>query len=770
MTGASTPEAPEITLDVLGHVRVAWGERLLSLSLKAKALLAYLALEGGAQHREHLADLLWESANGLANLRVELAALRKQGLDLFPSRQALLSLHARLDLDAWLETGRTLGGADPSGWLAALRGLPLSGLEDLGTPAFQEWVAARRWAILEQVEVALGEVRAEQLARGHHARAELVRLRGERLGLHLPGTAFGTALPGSPSPPPGERPAPPPEEPGEEPGLCGDLSFRGAAEAEVLRRVAARAERGEPQLVVLTARRGAGKRTLISETFRDTPWQVVQVQGDGPRSLVVAAVAQQLLRLLPSELHPPLRAVLHGGSSENEELAQLADSATRSGRPLVFVLHDLSGAGPALASAVRLVLDLPAPLLLVLCTASEYDRGRVTRGLGTLDLGRVHHLTLAPPSLGATVQALRERWPGAERGDLHAWAGRLQQQSDGWLLHLRALLDNPPAEGRRAPLPAPVQQALLAEMGGWPPELAHALPAWSLIYGGFDEDLASRLAGLDAALLLREAVARGLLSPASPVEEVHLPALTYRASDLVTRVTFGSEPLRTVLAATLDASQRRRQRAILAEHYLSTQPALALDYAERAGLTDLAAQARARLPQAPPPGGLPPPAAAAAPPPTRPGPAREVRTGNSYRLLQEGGWLSVLRYGTYAPAPAPRLALRFALLGLGRWTLTARLDLLHDVVSPRVFPPAYPLAVRLGQGPRLLLSPHPLVPFEEDGVPHHPWAAVPLHTWFTVGGEGATTSLELSVRAMDVALTLGALTWNGRDLLSPETS
>jgi len=90
-------------LHLLGHVHFTRDGRNVVVSSKSAALLTYLVLERQAHHREHLAELLWDTADPLRNLRVELARLKRDGVTTFPERQPMLHFACLTDLDPWTE-------------------------------------------------------------------------------------------------------------------------------------------------------------------------------------------------------------------------------------------------------------------------------------------------------------------------------------------------------------------------------------------------------------------------------------------------------------------------------------------------------------------------------------------------------------------------------------------------------------------------------------------------------------------------------------------
>ncbi len=133
---------PRYELRLLGTPRLLAGERSVKLrSLKSYALLAYLALEGPTA-REQLAELLWASAHGRANLRVELHRIEQAapGLIERDRRTAalgdaavdVLEFEAALESESWEEAHRLYGGPF------------LEGVGEAGPPELEEWVLHRR--------------------------------------------------------------------------------------------------------------------------------------------------------------------------------------------------------------------------------------------------------------------------------------------------------------------------------------------------------------------------------------------------------------------------------------------------------------------------------------------------------------------------------------------------------------------------------------------------------------------------------------------------
>lgn len=140
-----------------------------------------------------------------------------------------------------------------------------------------------------------------------------------------------------------------------------------------------------------------------------------------------------------------------------------------------------------------------------------------------------------------------------------------------------------------------------------------------------------------------------------------------------------------------------------------------------------------------------------------PGARQELRTPNGYRVALEGSTLEVMRKGYLGSAPT--LALPFGPLPAGTWRMRVRIDLLRNFTTE-----PHPYALGIGHDGHLQTTftahtgPGDL-PTERDVLPAQQWI---LLTGTSPGGQ-----FEITVRAMDVALSISELTWNGQSLLYP---
>lgn len=729
-------------MHLLGHVHASRGRQPLQLSSKSVALLSYLTLEGRPHHREHLAGLLWDTPDALRNLRVELVRLKGRGVDPFPARQPMLTLSCPTDLDGWLSAPHPAQERDLIGWLSHLHGPALSGLEDLGTPEFQAWVDQQRQMIHDRIEERLRLAYSRYEQHGQDACAALVCARADLLGLELgtPHLPIDHTVP----------------------------AFRWPAQEELLRQVLIQA-RESSQLVLLQGH-SETRRDLLRRLVEDTPWTAVQVQVTVRQSLLLAALIQHLRQIMTADQ----RAQLPSTHSSDPELAliELGQLMSTVGQPLLVALHDMPH--PAqwpdwLGPMLGFLVDLPLPLVLVVSTTAPGVASSLRPALGQFARPRLHAVTLPPISV-QEVMRLLDRLPSTDSQHLsapddllRAHATRLVQRSEGIPMYIRALLDdNDRVLQGDARLPVQVRDRLLAHLSSFPTLLQEQFAKLAQIYGRFDPALASTLLGESATEVLRIGLLSGVLVPAGAAERLTLPQLTHRISDTENHLTFASEVLRSALASSLPPQERQTVRATLANLLLPCEPHLSLIYAARAGLQELSEAADDALP-APPliPCERQARTQLVVAPETLPHARHEVRTPGGYRVGLDSGYLEVLRRGP--PGPPPLLTLLLPGQGRGHWTLSARVDV---VSPPQPGMPISPflLGVQTGAGPRMVYATGTIPDQTVDGMEQRFGGVLPLGHWFSLTGQGEAGLLELSVRARDVALTVGALCWGNQTL------
>ena len=192
---------PELQLILLGPPEAGLGKRALIFpTRKTLALLAYLAVEGGEQQREHLAALLWPEAstvrshaslrNTLAHLQaaVRQASGRAQTPYLSATHGALeLNLAAGLSLDLHtVEQAYRLARADRTGRAvpegsaslpllqaaaALYRGDFMAGFSLGDAPGFDDWVGVQREVWRRRLGLILDRLSEIQFAGGEFAGA-----------------------------------------------------------------------------------------------------------------------------------------------------------------------------------------------------------------------------------------------------------------------------------------------------------------------------------------------------------------------------------------------------------------------------------------------------------------------------------------------------------------------------------------------------------------------------------------------------------------------
>lgn len=87
-----------------------------------------------------------------------------------------------------------------------------------------------------------------------------------------------------------------------------------------------------------------------------------------------------------------------------------------------------------------------------------------------------------------------------------------------------------------------------------------------------------------------------------------------------------------------------------------------------------------------------------------------------------------------------------------------------SALPPAAFPVPFVLGVRSGTGPRVVYAAGPVPDQTADSDQQHFGGVVPLGQWFSLSGQGGSGPLELSVRAGNLALTVGALRWGEHSL------
>ena len=800
-----------LTIHLIGHVYITDQDRVVPVSAKAVALIAFLSLERLPQHRERLADLLWDTAESRKNLRVELARIRSAGLDIFPSSHQLLHLdHVGSDYDFLLSRlTPDLNQAELGGLLQRLRGLPFTGLEDIGSLSFREWIDQQRWLMLGQLEQHLRMLYRAYAGGGRTWATRLILERAELLGLSI----LEEEPPAAPAPAPVAAPAP--AAPARTAGLVnhlGVIDFARVTEELTLRQFFAGAPEGtrpaQARVACLYGPTGSGKSYLLGKVARQFCWPSLTVSCSSPLRLILANIVQFLIRLSPPQDAERLGDLLLRPGTPEEDIVRVSYFLARLDLPVLFVFKRAQAMSPELLNLTEFLIGSCRDRevnFVFLATGTATASPHLRALLGGVPRGDRLELCLPALSQRDLHRILEQHFPLESAQRIQTIASHLIQRTEGNPMHLLSLLiemtrlDAPPG----IELPPRVRSSYGTETAHWPAPLRSALARLSVIYGRFDLGLACAVLGqgeADCARLLQESVERQVLvegeqnvplrwQPGGP----GLPGTAHAAFDGT--YLFQSEGLRIALAAQLTHSARQEVRRRLADACADTATGLAAVYAHRAGLVSEAAHLRsvykAGLPRDNPmheyhplwQNNLPPlyrysPGTAVCevePPP--PAVLGAPVSYQGYHLSHETGGLSLTSSAHYGPPSTLRL--HFGLPDLGRRAgaaqelrLVWRLDLYRggEELGPQVSP--YPLRVRyVGAPVAYVLCPLDASPYEEEAVCHLPCPDIQLGAWMEhrlrlTAPQAAGLTLELSSRAVDLALSVAALEWEGVNLLT----
>lgn len=161
---------PRLVARVLGVPAFAWRGRVVAPeALKARALLAYLAVTDGAVATADLAELLWRPGR-VASVHQALHTLREQpgGDGWLPRGRGGAAVRVRCDAASF---ERLVRRGRPAMALRLWRGAPFEGLTVPGAPAFEDWVQLERLRLDDLRREALRGVVAQHEADGGHERA-----------------------------------------------------------------------------------------------------------------------------------------------------------------------------------------------------------------------------------------------------------------------------------------------------------------------------------------------------------------------------------------------------------------------------------------------------------------------------------------------------------------------------------------------------------------------------------------------------------------------
>ncbi|MFL5780608.1 MAG: ATP-binding protein [Thermoleophilaceae bacterium] len=372
-----------------------------------------------------------------------------------------------------------------------------------------------------------------------------------------------------------------------------------------LGRAAAAAAKGEPRVALVSGVPGVGKSALAAHFAAAAAGSATVLLGrcreevaaplepfaDALRHYAAGASADRLQRELPpaaAELgglvpeladHAPARALpadlLADGGRLERAVAETVLAAARE-RLLVVVLEDVHAARPAAARVIeRLVAAEGARLLLVL-TVRETELARAPPAQRLVRRLRrapgVVPLALGPfdrAAVGSLARALR----GSDVDP--ALVDRVHARSEGHPLFASELLASArePEDNAGSPLPEPVQDFVLDEIGRLAPDARAALSVASAIGSEFD------LATVAAVAEMPEQRALDAL------DEAVLARVVRELPDRIGRYEFRHSLIREGVYESLTATRRAHlHRAIAAAGGASAaQPSAIVGHLERAG-------------------------------------------------------------------------------------------------------------------------------------------------------------------------------------------
>ena len=785
-----------LTVHLLGHAYVTLNQSTVPISAKATALIVYLHMEKLPQHRERLADLLWDTPEARKNLRVELARIRSAGLNIFPASQQLLQLEqVGSDMQAWREAALTsMNQGQLTAWLAMLRGLPFTGLEDLGSANFQSWIDQQRWLMTEQIEQQLSRMYWRYERENHAWATRMIAERAEALGLDAPGSteerpaeadaATGTFRENPASAETFTRPA-------ESPGRIGRAHFEQPYEERELRQALLRSEE-QSQLVILHGPAGSGKSHLAERLGRAHDFQIIRAASTYSARLLIATLAQALLGQAAQHA-AALEQVLLRPASLEEDMVKVAYSLSQVPRRVMLMIEQPQDAAPEVPALLAFLFSAGGGAGRVYLMLSRQAPGELAllRSLRvSVEPSRYLDLPVMPLSSQSVQRTLETQFPFEPSQRLRSYAAHLTQRSEGNPLHLLSLIEQAPnLENLGKPqLPQALRHTYGLELDRFSPALRGAVEKLSVIHGRFDAELAhavlaesgSDLRGTEA--MLAEGFRQRVLVEAEPEQALDWPACLYAPPPISAEAqyVFRSEGLRITLAAQLPQGLRQEIRRRLMNALSATQPGLAAYYAERANLGDEAARLRGEylqgLPADSPLRRKPSAAQPTAPLESLPESSNmdipeRLLMRQGYLLSHNGHGLSVLSSNRYSHPST--LTLRFALPSgplPGSVRLLWRLDMYGG--GEELGPALVPFALRLaaaGSHEAQVLLPAGLGSYQEQGRQHRVHSDVALGCWMKhdlpLTFDPDSRTLELSVRAVNLALTLGAVQIGQQNLL-----
>lgn len=495
-----------MTVKLFGQLQITVDGKRVKLSGRAVTLLTYLALEGRALHRTTAAQLLWPEAGpqGLRNLRVELTALRRQGIELCPNRASSLRLDALTELDDLQKRSSEGPGA-----LVAALAQPLQTFNDHGNPVLAAWVQQQRQRLTQAVEQLSGAPARPQAEPAVAADQHLVQWLAQRV---LP----------------------------EFQSFVHDVRH--------------------PQLALYVGRPGSGRREALELVLAQLGLNQIEISAADRLNDLRSLLLIHLKAACQDGAPPNTHRMVPDPAAQTPDLAELVPLLLQAG-PLALVVRHAERLSREAARLIDLLMGLNRPLLLVAITTPA-GQVPLEELLGHHDqpgwFHVIHAPALTPESLPVGGLQLA---PGTDRPDSDT-RFEIIRQTEGFLGAIRCQL--PVSSSLRGRLGQRLQRTLRAEVTtGLGSDLTH-LERLALLPGPFSEAVARDTlgrAGLDpggTTRLLQRALQAGILERVDSVLSVQMPGAHLRLPDAAPLLCFRSELQRAALAGSLDAGERHR--------------------------------------------------------------------------------------------------------------------------------------------------------------------------------------------------------------------
>lgn len=477
-------------------------------------------------HRETLARLLWPHANGLQNLRVELSSLRKQGIELGPTRSPVLSFAAQLDLHFWQQPPQ-----DPDSLLTQLKyvkGLPLTELDPLGSPALERWLAEQQPKLAVQLQTALQACYHREIQANHNELALEIGRTAATLGWTV---------------------SAPPEK---------NQPFDWLAE-QVRNEfnAALNLSHKSPHLLLYLGRHASGRRETLKSLTEQTGALTISIEATKSSSVLIASAAMQLRSNSNPEISSGANQLLLHPTEPEADLIRLGLLLERAEQPVIIQIFDASSLSTRVIPLLDYMMNWTFPVMLVLISTPSSEQ-TLLRLLGhhvhPKRLSFIHAPALVPGAL-----------PSSEEGSTAEHSLEIIRQSEGWWPAAQMLLQQPPPIQQRMRLQASLRQTLLAEITMTSREDQKYLAVLSALPMPFTELMAyqalqENLNEEQTRQIIDRAIYTGILERMPQAIDVQMPEHAVHLVDGRYPLTFTSELQRSALMGTVDVNLRATQR------------------------------------------------------------------------------------------------------------------------------------------------------------------------------------------------------------------